>query len=142
MTFAVLLTDDAARDLDELYAHAFLRGSASRGNGARRENGASRANAKRGNSVRPEPGGPGGSADPAESFLTLFRAAFERLAREPEAGRPPAELAPLGLRDYRQLTLPGYRIIYRVVGEEVQVLLIGNDHRSLQGLLERRLLEY
>jgi toxin ParE1/3/4 len=43
-------------------------------------------------------------------------------------------------RDFRQLGLAPYRIIYRVIAQEVFVLLIADGRRDMQGLLERRLL--
>ena len=95
MTFDVFVTDDAARDIDELFAHSHSR----------------------------------------------IESAFGELAESPGSGLHPPELWTLGIREYRELRLRPYRIIYRIRGEEVQVLLICDEKRAMQSLLQRRLLE-
>jgi toxin ParE1/3/4 len=107
VTRAVLLTDAAARDLDELYAAAYERG-----------------------------GGPS-----ADLFLDRIQDSIERLAAAAEGGDPLPELRDLGLRDDLQLRGGPHRIVYRVRGDEVHVVLIAPWARSLQSLLKRRMLE-
>jgi toxin ParE1/3/4 len=107
MTRAVLLTDAAARDLDELYAAAYERG-----------------------------GGPS-----ADLFLDQIQYAVERLATRAEGGDPLPELRDLGLRDDLQLRGDPHRVVYRVRGDEVHVVLIAPWGRSLQSLLKRRMLD-
>ena len=59
----------------------------------------------------------------------------------PEGELHPPELWALGIREYRQLEVGRYRLIYRLAAGEVQVLLLCDRGRSLQSLLQRRLLE-
>lgn len=53
----------------------------------------------------------------------------------------PGELAPLGIKDFRQLVFQTYRVIYRVVANGAFVLVIADGRQDMQTLLERRLLE-
>ena len=47
----------------------------------------------------------------------------------------------MGIREFRELFFKPYRIIYRIVGRNVYVLLIADGRRDFQTLLQRRLLE-
>jgi toxin ParE1/3/4 len=106
MPFAVLLTDDAARDIEDLYQYI---------------------------AVHDAPG-------KAEHVLTNFENVFDSLSEFPERGAYPEELLALGIRDYREIFFKPYRVIYRVSGEAVYVLLIADGRRDIQTLLQRRLL--
>ena len=64
------------------------------------------------------------------------------LALEPERGTWPTELLELGIRDFRQVSLKPYRLIYRVVERQVFVLVIADGRRDMRALLERRLLGF
>ena len=64
----------------------------------------------------------------------------ERLEQHPERGHFLPELRSLGIKTYREVHIKPYRIIYEVVGREVFILLIVDGRRSLQAILERRLL--
>lgn len=103
----VLLIDDAARDLDELYASMHLHGAS------------------------------GG----AERLLDLLENAFTSSSELPDRGATPPELLQFGDREYREIRVDPYRVVYRVVGQSVWVLLIADNRRDLQTLLQRRLLE-
>jgi toxin ParE1/3/4 len=46
----------------------------------------------------------------------------------------------LGIREYRQSFFKLYRVIYRVIGEQVIIYLIADSRRDMQSLLSRRLL--
>ncbi len=46
----------------------------------------------------------------------------------------------LGLCEYRKIFFKPYRIIYRVMGKIVHVLIIVDRRRAMQSLLQRRLL--
>jgi toxin ParE1/3/4 len=46
----------------------------------------------------------------------------------------------IGLREYREILGKPYRIIYRVMAENVYVLVIADGRRDMQALLQRRLL--
>jgi toxin ParE1/3/4 len=76
----------------------------------------------------------------ADALLSALLEAVDTLERFPERGVAPNELAALGIRDYRQLLLPPYRIIYSVVDLTVYILLIADGRRNMQSLLEQRLL--
>jgi toxin ParE1/3/4 len=107
MSFAVLLTDDAARDLDELYDYIALHDAPGK----------------------------------ADHVLAQIDKAFSRLSEFPERGVYPRELSAIGIREYREIFFKPYRIIYRIMGKNVYVLLITDGRRDMQSLLQRRLLE-
>lgn len=64
----------------------------------------------------------------------------ESLARMPERGSFPKELLSLGIKEYRQVLFKPYRVIYRVMGDQVVVYLIVDGRRDMQAVLARRLL--
>ena len=65
---------------------------------------------------------------------------FSRLSEFPDRGTHPKELLALGIREYREIFFKPYRVIYRVMGKNVYVLLIADGRRDMQTLLQRRLL--
>jgi toxin ParE1/3/4 len=107
MPFEVLLTADAANDLEELYRYISLHDSSGK----------------------------------AEQVLTKIEKTFLSLSDSPERGAYPKELLALGIRDYREIFFKPYRVIYKVMGNLVYVLLIVDGRREMQALLQRRLLE-
>lgn len=76
----------------------------------------------------------------AQHVLDRVLATCQTLATQPERGAYPAELVVLGVRRYRQVFFKPYRIFYRVVADEVAILLVADGRRDLKTLLERRLL--
>lgn len=76
----------------------------------------------------------------ADHVLQRLLDLSERLAVFPERGTYPEELLALGIREYRQVMSKPYRVIYRVVGEQVFITLIADGRRDMQALLARRLL--
>lgn len=76
----------------------------------------------------------------ADHVLTQISKAFTSLAESPNRGTHPKELLTLGIRDFREIYFKPYRIIYRVLGDQVYVMIIADCRRSLQELLQRRLL--
>jgi len=64
----------------------------------------------------------------------------EQLSTFPDRGGFPRELLNIGIKEYRQVFFKPYRLIYRIVGKQVVVYLIGDSRRDLQSLLARRLL--
>ena len=106
MTFAVLMTADAACDLEGIYQYI---------------------------AVHDAPG-------KADHVLTNIEKVFGSLSESPERGVYPKELLALGIRDYREIFFKPYRVIYRVAGDTVYVLLIADGRRDMQTLLQRRLL--
>jgi len=104
----VLLTDGAARDLDEGYAAAYARG---------------------------------GSVG-ATAFLDGIQVVLTALGDGGVDDEPLPELGQLGMVDERQVvTDGGLKVVYRITGERVIVVLIAPVKRSFQALLERRLLD-
>ena len=81
------------------------------------------------------------SAAAAERLLDALIEAVATLESFPDRGAVPSELAELGLRDFRQLVVQTYRLIYRVLGKTVFVMVIADGRQDMQRLLERRLLE-
>lgn len=107
MTFQVFLTDDASRDLAELYDHIEFHDVAGK----------------------------------ADYLLDHIEKALSGLADNPERGAYPKELLAIGLREFREIFFKPYRIIYRVIDENVYVLVIADGRRDMQALLQRRLLQ-
>lgn len=106
MTFEVLLTADAHRDLEDLFEYI---------------------------AVHDEPAN-------ATRVLDRIEQALVDLSGFPDRGSHPRELLALGIREYRQIVLKPYRIIYRVMAPKVLVYLIADSRRDMQTLLAERLL--
>ena len=64
----------------------------------------------------------------------------EGLAQFPERGSYPKEVAALGIKEYRQTAFKPYRVIYRIVGNQLVIHLIVDGRRDMQSVLARRLL--
>ncbi len=80
------------------------------------------------------------SLDQAHYVLEKLLETCERLEQNPERGHFLPELLPLGIKEFREIHFKPYRIIYEVIGREVFVQLIVDGRRSLQNILEQRLL--
>ena len=76
----------------------------------------------------------------AAHVLEQIEQAFQALSALPERGSCPRELLELGIREYREVFFKPYRIIYRVMGDDVYVLMIADGRRDMRALLQRRLL--
>ena len=107
MHFSVWLTDDAARDLEDIFDYINLHDGRGK----------------------------------ADHVLSHIEKAFNSLSENPERGTYPRELIALGLREFRQVYFKPYRIIYRVIKNDVFVLLIADGRRDMQTLLQQRLLQ-
>lgn len=107
MPYKVFLTDDAARDLEELYDYI---------------------------DVHDVPG-------KADYVLDQIEQAFSNLSDNRGRGVCPKELLAVGLREYREIFFKPYRIIYRLISENVYVMVIADGRRDMQTLLLRRLLQ-
>jgi toxin ParE1/3/4 len=107
MSFQVFLTEDASRDLEELYDYV-------------------------------EPRDAPGKAD---YVLDQIESVLSTLTENPERGGCPKELLAVGLREYREIVFKPYRIIYRIMGDKVYVMVIADGRRDMQSLLQRRLLQ-
>jgi toxin ParE1/3/4 len=77
----------------------------------------------------------------ADHVLEQIEEGFTSLSENPQRGAYPKELLAIGLREYREIFFKPYRIIYRVMGENVYVLAIADGRRDMQALLQRRLLQ-
>ncbi len=107
MPFSVFLTDDAARDLEDLYDYI---------------------------NSHDVPG-------KADYVLEQIEKTLDSLSEYPQRGTFPKELLAIGLREYREIFFKPYRIIYRVMDDNVYVLLIVDGRRDMQTLLQQRLLQ-
>ncbi len=107
MSFQAFLTDDAARDLEDLYDYIAL---------------------------HDVPG-------KADYVLNQIEKAFFSLSENPGRGAYPKELLSIGLREYREIFFKPYRIVYRIIAENVYVMVLADGRRDMQTLLQRRLLQ-
>lgn len=80
------------------------------------------------------------SAANANYVLDELLTVVENLAVYPERGSYPNELSAMGIHDYRQTFFKPYRVIYRILGKAVYIVLIVDGRRDMQSLLMRRLL--
>jgi toxin ParE1/3/4 len=76
----------------------------------------------------------------ANHVLDELMEVVQGLAQFPERGSYPKELVALGIKDYRQTAFKPYRVIYRVMGNQVVIYLIVDGRRDMQSVLARRLL--
>jgi toxin ParE1/3/4 len=80
------------------------------------------------------------SIEQANELLDVLLAKIQTLEHYPLRGSIPKELQSIGIREFRQLLLRPYRLIYRVIGQKVFITVIADGRRDMQALLERRLL--
>ncbi len=76
----------------------------------------------------------------ADYVLDQLMKVVNGLARFPDRGNVPRELAALGIKEYRQIAFKPYRVIYRVINAQVIIYLIVDGRRNMQSVLARRLL--
>ena len=76
----------------------------------------------------------------ANRVLDKFIDLVESLAKFPERGTYPKELASLGIKEYRQAYCKPYRVIYRIAGTQVVICLLADGRRDMQSALAKRLL--
>lgn len=76
----------------------------------------------------------------ADHVLAQIEKAFAGLSENPQRGVFPKELLLTGIREYREIFFKPYRIIYRIMGNSVYVVLIADGRRDMQTLLQLRLL--
>lgn len=80
------------------------------------------------------------TVDQANRLIDELLARIATVETFPLQGLIPRELAALGDRDYRQLSMPPFRLSYEVFDATVLVSLIVDGRRDLPELLVRRLL--
>lgn len=76
----------------------------------------------------------------ALSTLDRLEARARSLTALAERGRVVPELARLHIRQYRELVVPPYRLVYRIRGSQVLVLAVLDARRSLEDVLLDRLI--
>jgi toxin ParE1/3/4 len=76
----------------------------------------------------------------ADYVLDRIEKVVDSLATFPDRGSYPKELLALGIKDFRETFFKPYRVIYRVSGQRIFVVLIADGRRDMQTLLTRRLI--
>lgn len=76
----------------------------------------------------------------AGDLLDQFLRTIETLETFPELGAGPKALEGLGMWEFGRLMLRHFRLIYRVIGACVVIMMIADGRRDMRELLERRLL--
>ena len=76
----------------------------------------------------------------ADYVLDELLKTAKNLNHFPEKGSIPKELLDLGNHDYRQTLFKSYRLIYKIIDQQVVIFLITDGRRDMQALLTRRLL--
>lgn len=76
----------------------------------------------------------------ASGILNKLQNAIQSLDHLPERGAVPVELIVTGSLRYRQIVSPPYRIIYRIEGRKIFVVMVINGKRDVATALMRRLL--
>lgn len=77
----------------------------------------------------------------ADTILDRLLESTESLSRNPARGSRPHELVVLGRRDFRQLIVKPWRIIYRAESDRIVIYLIADGRRDMRSLLAQRLLD-
>ena len=76
----------------------------------------------------------------ADRLLDKLEVLIRSLAQNPDRGSRPKELSALGMREFRQVIHPPYRVFYRLIGPKVLVLIVADGRRDMTTLLAHRLL--
>lgn len=76
----------------------------------------------------------------AERIFGEIERACLGLEEFPGRGNVPKELVGLGITEYRELHHKPWRMIYRVIGEDVIIYSVADGRQDMQSFLERRLL--
>ena len=74
----------------------------------------------------------------AENILNNIQASIQNLEDWPERGTIPAELTVTGITRYRQVLSSVYRIIYRIKGNNVYVVMVIDGGKGIASALIRR----
>ena len=76
----------------------------------------------------------------AEYLLSKIEETCLSLTSYPNKGHIPPELERIGIYNFKEIHFKPYRIIYQVIEKEVFIYCVLDGRRSLQELLEKRLL--
>lgn len=74
----------------------------------------------------------------AAQVLDAITEVIGSLTEFPERGAHPRELLSLGIKEFRETFFKPYRVIYRIVGQRVYILVVADGRRDFQTLLKRR----
>lgn len=80
-------------------------------------------------------------ADDAERLYLKIVPRIKSLSRLPRRARLVPELLRVGVREYRELIVSPYRILFRIVGQTVAILGVLDGRRDLSELILKRALE-
>jgi toxin ParE1/3/4 len=75
----------------------------------------------------------------ADRVLDGLETAIAALAEFPERGNFPKELLSLGLREFREVHFKPWRVVYRVLNNQVVVYCVLDGRRDMPSQLHRRL---
>lgn len=78
--------------------------------------------------------------DGADALLKSIYQIIASLSECPNKGPIPQELDAIGIKDWRQLSAPPYRIIYTINDSILTVAIIANARQNFADVLERRIL--
>ncbi len=76
----------------------------------------------------------------AQNLLNKLEEACLSLSQFPDRGRIPPELERVGVREFKEIHMKPYRILYQVMGRSVYIHCVLDSRRDVQDLLENRLL--
>jgi plasmid stabilization system protein ParE len=82
-----------------------------------------------------------GGAASVDRLLDRIQLCFERVAEGAATGRRMPELERLGLDDGRVLRDGDLRLVYRLRLSDALLVAVAHERRSMQSLLQRRLLD-
>ena len=74
-------------------------------------------------------------------ILKKIRDKASSLYRLPERGRVVPELQAQGIRQYRELIMPPWRLVYRISQKSVYVLSVLDSRQNIEDILLQRLAE-
>ncbi len=80
-------------------------------------------------------------ADEAQRLYLKIVPRINSLSRFPRRARLVPELKTVGVREYRELVVSPYRILFRIVGQTVAILGVLDGRRDLSELILKRALE-
>ncbi len=81
------------------------------------------------------------SSERTDHLLGGIEEIITSLTTMPERGHCPQELELIGVRDFREVCIKPYRIIYSLHEDEVVVQCVLDGRRDMQTLLQQRLLQ-
>ncbi len=76
----------------------------------------------------------------AENLLDKLIEACQKLYTHPHRGHIPPELKHIDVYDYLEIHYKPYRIIYRIISQDVHIYCILDGRREIEDLLRTRLL--